>query len=331
MDNAQRNAGRGGETGRLLGLVWLLLILDALAIILTYRRFPPEEFYHFSQAGFSGALGRALVFSNFPVAPIAMATIGVAVLALRGSPHMASPRDRRIVTAVAIVGTALCLVTAFPGVVDAGDLDAKPVNVVPLAGVLIAIGLSLLAVRRGAWPPATTRTWREPASVAIVAVLAIVALPWIVAELGYYIDDIPLIGRLFIASEVPPGETLAAVHIGHHHGLDGLLFVASALALSYLTRNRFTGALETALSVYLALMFTYGAFNLANDGWLEQIVKRGWVKWEIPGVLTPGLTVAWGLIIVGAAILWFVVFRSDATEPAPAEAAPSRAMRVNVE
>jgi hypothetical protein len=160
--------------------------------------------------------------------------------------------------------------------------------------------------------------------------LAVFSLPWIVADLGVYIDEIPILGRIFIASEVPPGETLAAVHLGHHHGLDGLLFMTSALILNHLGRNRFTGTLATILSVYLALMFTYGAFNLANDGWLEQIVKRGWVEWEIPSVLTPSLSVAWGLIIAGTIVVWFVLFRSDDRAPASAAVPGPSAVRLNV-
>ena len=52
-------------------------------------------------------------------------------------------------------------------------------------------------------------------------------------------------------------------------------------------------------------------FALANDFWLEQIVKRGWTSWEIPDVTQPKLSVAWGLIVIAAAALWtFFAWRS---------------------
>ena len=41
------------------------------------------------------------------------------------------------------------------------------------------------------------------------------------------------------------------------------------------------------LTGYLALMACYGAGNLANDLWIEQVFKRGWSTWQIPNVLEP--------------------------------------------
>jgi hypothetical protein len=330
MKNAYAPGNRWWTGERLFALIWVVLALVALAIVITYSRYPPEEFYHFSQEGTAGGLGRALVFSNYPVALISIAMIATSLLALRSTPSVDASR-RRIVSGIAIVATLLCLVTAAPGVVDAGDLDAKPINIVPFIGVLLAIALSALAIRRGQWPEEQGWGWRETFSITVVIMLTLVALPWIVADLGYYIDELPLIGRLFIASEVPSGETLAAVHIGHHHGFDGLLFAASALTLSHLTRNRYDGKIAAALPVFLALMFTYGLFNLANDAWLEQVVKRGWVEWEIPSVLNPSVSVAWGLIIVGSVVVWFVLFRSGEPDAEPMVAQRARSLNLKAE
>jgi len=328
----QPGIGRDRRIGsqQLFTLVWALLGVVALAIIVTYSRVEPEQVYHFSQSGIAGGLGRALVFSNFPVALIAIAMIGVSLLTLRTGSWLDLSGHRRGVQAVAIVAVFLCLVMAAPGVVDAGDLDPKPINVVPFVGVLLAVALSGLALRHGRWPSRTALDWRGKLSVAVTIVFTIISLPWIVAELGFYIDKLPLIGRLFIASEVPPGETHAAVHLGHHHGFDGLLFVISALTLGHVTRNRFEGGLATAVSGLLALMFTYGCFNLANDAWLEQVVKRDWVEWEIPSVLTPSLSVAWGLILVGSVIVWYALFRSGEPAPEPAKT-PARTLKLKAE
>jgi hypothetical protein len=64
--------------------------------------------------------------------------------------------------------------------------------------------------------------------------------------------------------------------------------------------------LRVAAGAYLALMASYGIANIANDGWKEQFVKRGWTSWEIPNVLRPNLTVAWGVIVLGAAALYWL-------------------------
>jgi hypothetical protein len=62
--------------------------------------------------------------------------------------------------------------------------------------------------------------------------------------------------------------------------------------------------LREVLSAYLALMFCYGVANIANDFWIEQVVKRGWTTWQIPNVLEPRATVAWAIIGLAAAMLW---------------------------
>ena len=58
-------------------------------------------------------------------------------------------------------------------------------------------------------------------------------------------------------------------------------------------------------------MAAYGIANAANDFWFEQIVKRGWTRWTIPNVLYPKASIAWALIVLGAAALYVL-----ASEPA---------------
>ena len=62
--------------------------------------------------------------------------------------------------------------------------------------------------------------------------------------------------------------------------------------------------LRVASGAYLALMTAYAVGNIANDAWIEQVVHRGWTSWMIPNVLHPELTIAWGLIVLGAAALY---------------------------
>jgi hypothetical protein len=311
MDSSGRKPDRILTEWRAFILLWAMFALTALAIVITYARFPADEFYSITYAGIRGGLGRALVYSNYPVALIALSLLGVSVLALRQSSWWDESGRSRAVVLSAVVALVLCLVTALPGVVDDNDLDVKWINVVPFAGVLLVAGISMLAMRAGAWGKARPLDWRDWVGIAIVAVLAVISLPWIVADLGGYADNLPGIGQLYYASEIPDGETLKAVHLGHHHGLDGFFFATAAVVLNRITRNRFAGALATTVSVYLALMLTYGVANVANDAWLEQLVKRGTVDYEIPSFITPGLTPRWGLVLVATIVVWVLLFRSD--------------------
>jgi len=132
-----------------------------------------------------------------------------------------------------------------------------------------------------------------------VAALVVLSIPWLAAIVGVHFGaGLFLSGQEWSGPHHPAG---AVVHLGWHHGLDGLLLMTSVVVLT----RRPTRPL---LALYLALLFAYAAVNFANDIWLEQVVKRGWTSWEIPGALQPGLTWPTLLILLLGLALW-PVFR----------------------
>jgi hypothetical protein len=285
-----------------VGVVWLFLGIVGLEILVTYSRLPAAELYHVSGTGLEAGASRLLVFANFPAALVALAVLGFIWA------RLPSRRARE----VAVLSGALCLPVFWPGVVSQANLDAKPVNVVAAVGVLLTVALcARVAVRDGL----DLRGWRRSdlARAAIAAVLVAASLPWFAADLGLFLNGVPILGRIFQTGPylprvagLPPFPP--AVHHGHHHGMDGLLLVLSALLLTRrLTRIQF-------LAAYLALMFCYGIGNIANDFWTEQVFKRRWTTWQIPNVLEPRATVAWGVIVVAAAGIWWLA-RQRSTRP----------------
>ena len=86
--------------------------------------------------------------------------------------------------------------------------------------------------------------------------------------------------------------------------MDGMLLLFSALLLSRVVPSVGRHTLRIAVGAYLALMASYGIGNIVNDAWGEQVVKRGWTTWTIPSVLRPQLSVAWGVVILGAAAIY---------------------------
>jgi hypothetical protein len=145
--------------------------------------------------------------------------------------------------------------------------------------------------------------------VAVAVVALVVALPWLAAELGFFLDRVPLVGRVYqtrkIWWETPTlHHLIPTVHHGHHHGMDGVLLLLTALLLSRVVPSVRRRWVRVSLSAYLALMVTYAIGNIANDAWHEQIVKRGWTSWLVPDVAVPKATVAWGVIVLGAVVLY---------------------------
>jgi hypothetical protein len=275
-----------------VALVWMLFAVVTSEVVVTYSRIPARALYHVSGSGIAGGLSRALVLVNFPVALVALAVLGLIYTRLPG-------RNYR---AVAILAAVLSAAVFWPGIVSQADLDARPVNAVAAIGVLLALVLSGAVARKGGL---STRSWQRADLVhaAVAIVLLVAALPWLAADLGLYSNGVPLLGRLFQSGQFLPERPglpnfAPAVHLGHHHGMDGVLLVWTALLLSRRVARR------AALAAYLSLMFCYGVGNFANDFWLEQVVKRNWTTWEIPGVTEPRLSIAWSLIVIAAVTLW---------------------------
>jgi hypothetical protein len=279
--------------------VWALLAVEAVAVAATYARLPPSELYSVTGTGVRAGLSRVVVEVNFPDALIALGVLGVI------APFL-SPRLRW----VAAVAAVLCAYVALPGVVSQSDLDARWENAVPVVGVALALALTPLA-----HVPAERDGRGDGVRIAVAALLVLLAAPWIAAVLGFYLDGVPALGWLFqtarLASFHDPLHH--AVHHGVHHGLQGLLFALAALLLSRVpNRVRF----------YLALMLAYGVANMANDGWLEQVVERGWSAYPLPSVLGFSVNWLWGAVLLAAAAIWAAARGGGAARRPPTAAAP---------
>ena len=112
--------------------VWTLWAATTVAVVVTYARIEPGELYNVSRDGIDGGLSRALVHVNYPIALVAIALVLVAMGALKRRAWWAG-------------GPAIALCATTPLVVEQADLDARWVNLVPAAGVAVAVGLTVAA------------------------------------------------------------------------------------------------------------------------------------------------------------------------------------------
>jgi hypothetical protein len=272
---------------RELQAVWAIVAAAAVAVFVTYSRLPAADTYNVSHSGLRGGASRVLVDLSFPDALIALAVLGVI------APFL-SWRLR----AVAAVAALLCLVVVVPGVVKQSDLDARWINVVPALGVVLALALTPFAQI-----PRVRDRPGDRVRIALAALLVLLAAPWIAAELGFYLDGVPVLGSIFQTGTIVSYHGNAphpAVHHGVHHGFQGLLIVGTALLLSRIP-NR--------ISLYLALAAAYGVGNMANDDWLEQVAERGWTSWTIPSCLEPKATWTWLAVLLATPVVWLLWFR----------------------
>lgn len=182
--------------------------------------------------------------------------------------------------------------------VDQGDLDARWINALPALGVALALALTVRAVRRDG-ASFVRRARGDPLRLLLGVALLLLALPWLAAETGFYFP-----GDVFMGEEIPPvrDEGIAAVHLGFHHGMGGVELALSALLLSRVQAGR-------VLRGYLSLMLAYGLANAVQDGWNEQLWKRGTVDHQIESVLRPELSLGWLTILAGAVAIYALWFR----------------------
>ena len=284
-------------------VVWLLFFLAAVAVVETYWRVPPEQLWKVHNTGFIGGAGRAYVFLSFSGALAAVAIL----------PIVFDRLDNRRAGAAAVVACALCATVAIPGVQTEGHLDPKWSNLPAVLGLAIALALTAWASRSGRrdWSRATRRG--DAARVALGGVALFFAAPYIAAELGFFLDGVPVLGWIFQTGVAKPepasGAVHAAVHRGHHHGLDGFLLALTALLVSRLVGTIRRPLLRSLTALYLALMLVYGLTNQVEDLWIEQVVKRDWTSWQIPNVLHPALSFAWAAMVACALVIYALWLR----------------------
>ena len=291
--------------------IWIVVGVLAIADIATYARVPVAELYHVSRGGLAGGASRVVTYLNYPVAFVAIALLGLAVSRVLAEPEALSRAGRWAVGIAAAFGLALCLVAVWPGVVNDDNLDARPINALPALGVALAAGLTVVAALRTGLGQRRPWSSADRARLAAVAVMGALALPWIMAIVGVYVGDVPLISGLFMSQQTLPGDPLPAVHLGEHHGLDGVFFAASSLMLMRSLGRVPAAWLRVPLSFYLGLMLAYGLANAGNDFSLEQVVKRGWATHELPSVLRPALTPAWGVILLATVIIGVLLLQAS--------------------
>lgn len=297
---------------------WAIWGVVAATVFVTYARLPARDFYNVTGTGVWSGAARLLVVAGWPISLAAPALLAVAADRLLAA-HL-DRGVRRAVTATAIAAAVLCATIAAPGVIKQSNLDAKPVNLLAGVGVLTALGLTLFALRRtGAGPPAK-RTRGDRIALWVAAVYTLAALPWIFANLGVYVGDVPGLHAVFMSKKIlpePGHPTLHAVHLGNHEGLDGWLLVVTALLLRPVLARMRPTRLRPILSGYLALLLCYGVMVSANDGWNEQVVKRGWTSRNLPSVLSPALNYGTAILIVAAMVVYLAAFRVRSPRPAP--------------
>jgi hypothetical protein len=284
-------------------VVWLLFLLTAIAVFETYWRLPPSELWKVHNTGLIGGAGRAYVFLSFSAALAAIGILPIVVDRLE---------DRRADLG-GFLAVVLCATVALPGVQTESHLDPKWSNLPAVLGVAVTLLLTVWASRSGRRGSPQTSARGDAARLIVGGLSFFFAAPYIAAELGFFLDGVPVLGSIFLTGAIRPepgaGYSHAAVHHGHHHGMDGFLLTATALLLSRLVGSIRRPVLRTLTGVYLALLLVYGLTNQVQDLWTEQIVKRGWTGWEIPNVLHPSLSAAWAAMIACGLVIYALFLR----------------------
>lgn len=284
-------------------LVWALFGIVAIEVFATYARTPVQELYRVRTGGLEQGAGRALAFIGYPVGLAALAVIPLTVDRLR----------QRATTIAAVAALALAAAVLWPGALDESGLEAPPARLLAAVGVALALALTLAAWRtRG-----SGLLGHEPGDrvrFVVAAALLAIGLPWMAADLGLSLDRVPILKSVYVTDQLALQPSRVglhpAVHDGHHHGMDGVLLVWTALLVSRTLRHLRRARVRVALTIYVAFLLVYGAANAIQDAWLEQIVKRGWSTYELPTMVVPAASAAWLVIVALAGGFSFLLLRT---------------------
>ena len=271
-------------------------------------------------AGWDAAEGwrAGMRFLRHPLAPAA-ATLGI-VATLR-LPAAAVPAA--LARALATGGAAaLGAAAACPR-----GLRSEPGDHVAVATTAMSLALTAAASNAGrAAAGGADRMPADPARWVLGAILAVGALPWALADAGIYAGDVPGLRRVVLSRDTPIAPGQIAVHLGHHHGMDGALLALTGLAGSRQLADAQSGMVREAVSFCLAATLAIGMARWFEDLWHEQIVKRGWATWKPPIVVRHGRPEGrrvWAALAVAAAAVHLGWFR-PAGDALPARPAPRR-------
>jgi hypothetical protein len=290
--------------------VWTTFGVVAAMVWITYARLPADVFYNVTGTGFRAGASRVLVLLGWPISLAAVALVAVAADRFLASEPPAGARRAAIVASLA--ATLLCATIAWPGVIDESDLDAKQSNGLAAVGVGIALLLTFAAARRAGIGTLVRHRPGDRAAIILIALLLVAGIPWILANAGFNAGDVPGLRSIFMSKQIlpePGHPNLHAVHLGNHEGIDGILLAATALALRRVLPQMRATRLRGVLGFYLALMLPYGFLVALNDGWNEQLVKRGWTDVGTPKVLNPGPNLSTALLIAVTVVLFVTAFR----------------------
>lgn len=285
--------------------LWVLFAVVAIEIFITYARVPAPELYYVADSGVGLAAQQVLLFIGFPVGLVAVLAAGVAL------DRLVPPRALVVTAGVAGLAGAALVGTG----VDEVDADVRQVSVLALVGVALATALCATTARRGGVAP-FRRLPGDRLRVVIAVAIGLISIPWMLADIGLAVDQVPGLNRVFISEAVRPdpgrAAPFSAVHDGHHHGMDGALLVWSALLASRLLPGLASIRMRGALGPYVALLLTFGTANALQDFWTEQVVKRGVTSTELPRFTTISPDPKWAVLLLMAGGAYRALLRPGA-------------------
>ncbi len=280
-------------------IIGVLMMVVGIEILVTYTRLSPAELYYVSGSGPRLATRQFLLFLGFPAGVLAIAVAGL----------VTDSTSSRLVVRSAVAALLGALSVAV-GRWDEAELSLRSVSALGIAACVTAVGISWIVLRRDGRAPLIRRIRGDGVRLVIASALAVIAIPWLLADLGLSTDQIPGLRSVFITEALRPdpgrAKAFSAVHDGHHHGMDGVLLAWSALLLSRVLPRLKRPNIRGPARAYVSFVFVLGAANAIQDFWTEQLFKRGSVSVLIPHFTSPTLTLHW-LVLIAATVTVFVL------------------------
>jgi len=140
----------------------------------------------------------------------------------------------------------------------------------------------------------------------IIVITLLISMPWIFANSGMFVSDVPVLGNIYLAKQDFNGHS--SVHLGSHHGYKGFTFFLLMILVFTTVKYLYNKKTKIVAGLVCCYLLAWGFYNMFQDFFTEQIFKRGLVNFTFPNATTY-FQISFPLAVISGVLIYTFVWR----------------------
>ena len=145
----------------------------------------------------------------------------------------------------------------------------------------------------------------------VLALTLLIGIPWIFANSGMFVSDVPVLGNIYLAKQTFEGHP--AVHLGSHHGYKGFTFFLLMILVFTTVKYLHNKKIKIIAGLVCCYLLAWGFYNMFQDFFTEQIFKRDLVNFTFPNA-TANFSISFSLAVISSILIYTFVWRKLETK-----------------